>query len=75
MTSCGQLPERFVQMHAMVAVGVMNTVIGAVLIKSEFLVLKLSYSLAARLSRQRPVHLLTDSSKMRLQEAHLNSWL
>lgn len=35
MTSCGQLPERFVQMHAVVAVGVMNTVIGAVLIKSE----------------------------------------
>lgn len=75
MTSCGQLPERFVQMHAVVAIGVMNTVVGAVLIKSEFLVLKLSHSLAAHLSRQRPVHLLTDSSKMRLQEAHLNSWL
>lgn len=75
MTSCGQLPERFVQMHAMVAVGVMNTVIGAVLIKSELLILKLSDSLAAHLSRQRPVHLLTDSSKMRLQEAHPNSWL
>lgn len=59
MTSCGQLPERFVQMHAMVAVGVMNAIIGAVLIKSEFLVLKLSHSLDARLSRQRPVHLLT----------------
>lgn len=74
MTSCGQLPERFVQMHAMVAIGVMNTIIGAVLIKSEFLVLK-SHSLAVRLSRQRPVHLLTDSSKLRLQEAHPDSWL
>lgn len=75
MTSCGQLPERFVQMHAMVAIGVVNAVIGAVLVKSEFFVLKLSHSLAACLSRQRPVHLLTDSSKMRLQEAHLKSWL
>lgn len=75
MTSCGQLPERFVQMHAMVAVGVVNTITGAVLVTSEFLVLKLSHSLAARLSRQRPVHLLTHSSKMRLQEAHVNFWL
>jgi len=75
MTSCGQLRERFVQMHAMVAIGVMNTIASAVLIKSEFFVLKLSRSLAARLSRQRPVHLLIDSSKIMLQEAHLNSWL
>lgn len=59
-------------MHAMVAIGVMNTIIGAVLIKSEFLVLK-NHSLAVCLSRQRPVHLLTDPSKLRLQEAHPNS--
>lgn len=72
MTSCGQLPERFVQMHAVVAIGVMNTIIGAVLIKSELLFLK-NHSLAVCLSRQRPVHLLTDSSKLRLQEAHPNS--
>lgn len=74
MTSCGQLAERFVQMHAVVAIGVTNAIIGAVLIKSEFLVLK-NHSLAVRLSRQRPVHLLTDSSKLGLPEAHPNSWL
>lgn len=27
MTSCGHLPERFVQLHAMVAVGVLNTLV------------------------------------------------
>lgn len=62
MTSCGQLPERFVQMHAVVTIGVLNAMIGAVLLKFQFFS-KISHSLAARLSRQRPVHLLTDSSK------------
>lgn len=46
MTSCGPLPERFVQMHATVAVGVMNTIIGAFLIKSQFLILKLKLFLS-----------------------------